>query len=64
MLVALSLGNGGPEFACLAEALYSYISNGMHSTTAIPDLSILPDEEIKGNLQEVSPYIFIAYIGI
>ena len=46
MLVAVSLTNGGPGLACLAEAVFAYIGNGIQGTIH-PDLRLIPDEEIQ-----------------
>ena len=45
MLVAVSLTNGGPGLACLAEAVFAYIGNGIQGAIH-PDLRLIPDEEI------------------
>ena len=53
MMIAISLANGGPQFACLAEALYVYLCHGFSGNYAV-DVSLIPDHEIQGKLQQVS----------
>lgn len=53
LLVALSLANGVPGLTCLAEALSTYLSCGIHGIFN-PDLSLIPDLEIQESLEQVS----------
>ena len=49
----LLVANGGPGLTCLAEALYTYLSSGIHGIFN-PDLSLIPDLEIQESLEQVS----------
>ena len=52
-LVVVSLANGGPGLACLAEAVFAYIGNGIQGAIH-PGLRLIPDEDIRDSLEAVS----------
>lgn len=60
MLVAVSLANGGPGLNCLSETVYTYLCHGLQCKFT-PDLSLIPDLDIKESLEQVSLYISIIY---
>ena len=53
MLVAISLGNGGPGFPCMAEAVCNYLGHGLGPMVQ-PEVEDVPDFEIRAKLERVS----------
>ena len=57
MLVAFSLGNGGPGFPCSAKSVFHYLCYGLGPRVQ-PEVDDVPEFEIKEKLEKVSSMLY------
>ena len=55
LFIGVSLSNGGPGFPCLAQPVFQFLQSGQACNVQV-EVEDVPDEEIKGKLQDISAY--------